>query len=181
MSETTRTRFRGWHVRNYRELETDRGVAYNCEIWRNDQRAGDARNDGRGGMDFIQLNPTHRTHWEKDERYYNSQPDNRGNDGDLATSETGLFQMLCDLFEADQQMARARRRGAKSGLAGYTFRNQYGFIHTFPEFKLFRTDTPPPDERLPAEFVRYLIMGEDNTEIRRFVSAPESAPDVELE
>ena len=180
MNSTPQTRFRGWHVRKYKEMEHSRGVAYTSEIWFNSERVGDGSNEGNGGMDRIYLS-ARRSEWDEAEAYFNSVPTNRDSTGETFPSETGFFQFLLDNFEADKVLKRARKQGAYSALAGYQYTEQYGFIHAEPVVVPFRTTTPVDAAtgtlllRAPEGLVRYVLVGHDNPEIQEMVPPPEQA------
>lgn len=64
MSET---RIQGFHVRNDESFErmSEETEAFACEIWRGEEKVGDARNDGRGGPDMLHIRPGEdRETWE---------------------------------------------------------------------------------------------------------------------
>lgn len=170
----SQTRFRGWHVRKYKEIEHSRGLAFSCEIWHGSRRAGDGRQDGTGGIDVIHIAREHQDAWAEINAYFRSVPDERSLDGSLDHSEEGFFHFLIDLFEADKALKSAKKRGAQSGITGYRYGEMYDSYAWLPEGLIWRT-AEVPEHAIPEEIKRYVILGQDNQEIKRFVSPPETA------
>ena len=165
------TRLRGFHVRRYHSHAdmSEETEAFTCEVYRNDELIGFARNAGRGGSDEIQIKPPHAAAWQEFVAFVSSFPrtlDEHRVPRPPFEPGADALQLLRAISALERKLARSKKyRSAMLAHEWASWERIPGFFTDLVEF-LSTAPAIDPDGLEPRYFLT-LVIGRDNAEFGR--------------
>lgn len=132
-------------VKNYKKAEwaSEETDCYEASVYLDGKKVGSARNEGRGGPDFISIDKEHRSAWHEaveewilsvqDERRFRWIDGNRGEWVCFADEET-LIHEACEIWQRESRLRKEVKRAISAGYkrAVQIERQQYDESHGIP-------------------------------------------------